>query len=77
MLLLQGEDDQYGTSRQIEVAKQECYCPVDVVMLPGVRHAPHREDTERTLMVVSDFAKRLLRDHREGEIRQDAGLAGS
>ena len=35
-------------SRQIEVAQQECYCPVEVALLPGVRHSPHREAPEAT-----------------------------
>ena len=43
ILIVQGEDDQYGTVRQIEVAQQECYCPVEVALLPDTRHAPYRE----------------------------------
>jgi pimeloyl-ACP methyl ester carboxylesterase len=66
MLIVQGEDDQYGTVRQIEVAQEECYCPLEVVLLPGVRHAPHREARAETLQVVSDFVNRLLHDHHEG-----------
>ena len=40
ILIVQGEDDQYGTMRQIEIAQEECYCPVDVALLPGVKHNP-------------------------------------
>jgi pimeloyl-ACP methyl ester carboxylesterase len=68
VLIVQGANDQYGTARQIEVAKEECYCPVDVALLPGVRHAPHREAAEMTLDVISEFANRLLRDHKEGAV---------
>ena len=68
ILIVQGENDQYGTTRQIEVAQQECYCPVDVAMLPNTRHAPHREAPEATLRAISDFVNRLLREHHEGEI---------
>ena len=35
VLIVQGEDDQYGTVKQIEIAQQECYCPVEVALLPG------------------------------------------
>ena len=28
--IVQGADDQYGTMRQVEIAQEECYCPVDV-----------------------------------------------
>ena len=33
--ILQGVDDAYGTMRQIEIAQEECYCPVDVTVIPG------------------------------------------
>ena len=48
VLIVQGEDDQYGTVKQIEVAQQECYCPVEVALLPGARHSPQREAPEAT-----------------------------
>src|SRR5277367_4865337 len=41
--ILQGADDQYGTLRQVEIAQDECYCPVDVTILAGTGHSPHRE----------------------------------
>ena len=75
ILIVQGEDDQYGTQRQIEVARQECYCPVEVALYPGVRHSPHREAPELLLASVSEFATRLLREHREGELSATAGAA--
>ena len=68
ILIVQGEDDQYGTVRQIEVAQEECYCPVEVALLPDTRHAPYREAPAATLKAISDFANRLLRDHHEGDL---------
>jgi pimeloyl-ACP methyl ester carboxylesterase len=68
ILIVQGENDQYGTVRQIEVAREECYCPVEVALLPEIRHAPYREAPAATLDAIADFANRLLRDHHEGEI---------
>ena len=59
--ILQGENDQYGTMRQVEIAQEECYCPVDVTMIPGAGHQPHREAPQETLDAVSDFAKAVLR----------------
>ena len=61
ILIVQGEDDQYGTMRQIEIAQEECYCPVDVALLPGVKHNPAREAPEVTLRATSDFVSRILR----------------
>jgi pimeloyl-ACP methyl ester carboxylesterase len=59
-LIVQGEHDQYGTVKQIEVAEQECYCPVEVALLPGAKHSPQREAPEATLEVISDFVARVL-----------------
>ena len=60
ILIVQGEDDQYGTVRQIEVAERECYCPVEVALLPGAKHSPQREATEATLKAVAEFARRAV-----------------
>jgi len=59
MLIIQGEDDQYGTLDQVETAKQACQCPLETVILPGVRHIPHREAAEETLRAIVDFTARL------------------
>jgi pimeloyl-ACP methyl ester carboxylesterase len=60
--ILQGVDDAYGTMRQIEIAREECYCPVDVTEIPGAGHQPHREAPGATLDAIADFAKAVLRD---------------
>jgi len=75
ILIVQGERDQYGTLKQVEAAQQECFCPVEVAVLPGIHHAPHREASELTLTTVADFINRLLRDHHEGEPPADSGVA--
>lgn len=72
ILIVQGEADQYGTARQIEVAQEECYCPVEVALLPGVKHVPHREAADVTLGAVAGFVNRLLRDHHEGDLAAHA-----
>jgi len=61
--IIQGADDQYGTMRQVEVAQEECYCPVDVTVLDGAGHSPHREAPAATLGVISEFANAVLRTH--------------
>jgi len=61
--ILQGADDQYGTIRQIEIAQEECYCPVEVTMIPGAGHSPFREAPEATLDAISEFAERILYTH--------------
>jgi len=59
--ILQGVDDQYGTLRQVEIAREECYCPVDVTVIPGAGHSPHREAPGATLDAISEFANAVLR----------------
>jgi pimeloyl-ACP methyl ester carboxylesterase len=60
ILIIQGEQDTFGTMRQIEIAHEECFCPVEVLMLPDVGHIPHREAPEATLGAIGDFCGRLL-----------------
>jgi pimeloyl-ACP methyl ester carboxylesterase len=60
VLIVQGKDDQYGTVKQIEAAQEECYCPVEVALLPGARHSPQRETPDTTLKAISEFVARAL-----------------
>ncbi|WP_426443062.1 alpha/beta fold hydrolase [Bradyrhizobium genosp. P] len=64
VLIVQGVDDQYGTMRQVEIAKEECYCPVDVAAVVGAGHSPHREAPAVTLEAVTEFTRAALRDDR-------------
>jgi pimeloyl-ACP methyl ester carboxylesterase len=64
ILIVQGEHDQYGTVRQVEIAQQECYCPVEVLMLAEAKHAPHREARDKTLAAVADFCRRAIEAQR-------------
>jgi pimeloyl-ACP methyl ester carboxylesterase len=58
--IVQGSADQYGTIRQIEIAQQECYCPVDVTMISGAGHSPFRETPGPALAAIADFANAVL-----------------
>ena len=67
ILIIQGEHDHYGTGRQIEIAQEECYCPVEVLLIPGIQHIPHREAPEVTLKAIADLSRRLLREHEAAQ----------
>jgi pimeloyl-ACP methyl ester carboxylesterase len=67
IVIVQGADDQYGTLRQIEIAQTQCYCPVEVELIPGVGHSPQREAPEATLKALADFANRILHLHGESQ----------
>jgi pimeloyl-ACP methyl ester carboxylesterase len=58
--VIQGTDDQYGTDRQVKIVQQLCRSPVDVVMLDGVKHSPHREVPDRAARAIADFVARIL-----------------
>jgi pimeloyl-ACP methyl ester carboxylesterase len=60
VLIVQGEDDQYGTVEQIEDAERECYCPVEVALLPNARYAPQRDAPEAALNAISEFVTRVV-----------------
>jgi pimeloyl-ACP methyl ester carboxylesterase len=62
--ILQGANDEYGSHRQVEIAQEECYCPVDVTEIPNAGHSPHREAAGAALDAISEFANAVLRDHR-------------
>jgi pimeloyl-ACP methyl ester carboxylesterase len=59
--IVQGAGDQYGTMRQVEIAQEECYCPVDVTVIANAGHSPHREAAGETLAAITDFAAAVLR----------------
>jgi pimeloyl-ACP methyl ester carboxylesterase len=75
VLVVQGADDEYGSLRQVEAVREECYCPVETVVLPGARHSPHRDAPEATLEASAGFINRLLRDHHESDRPTDSGVA--
>jgi pimeloyl-ACP methyl ester carboxylesterase len=76
--ILQGADDQYGTMRQIEIARDECYCPVAVTVITGAGHQPHREAPGATLDAVQEFANAVLRaDGSQGRLTADRTANGT
>ena len=66
VLVIQGAADPYGTLAQVRVVEEECYCPVETLVLEDVGHAPHREKPAETLGAVAEFADQIFRVHHEG-----------
>ena len=60
VLVVQGEDDQYGTADQITAAQDKCAGPVDVALMPDCGHSPHRDQADKTLDAAAAFISRLL-----------------
>lgn len=54
-LVIQGEQDEYGTLRQVDAIGRQVGGPVETVVLQRCGHAPHRDQPEAVLAAVSRF----------------------
>jgi pimeloyl-ACP methyl ester carboxylesterase len=59
MLIIQGEQDEYGTWRQVEAIERQASGPVEVLAVPKCGHAPHREHTDFALQAMTRFIQKL------------------
>ncbi|HEX3348621.1 MAG TPA: alpha/beta hydrolase [Acetobacteraceae bacterium] len=61
-LLIQGEDDPYGTTAQFDMARRRVTAPLETLLIPDARHAPHLEAPTPSLDAIAAFARRMLRE---------------
>ena len=59
VLVMQGEDDEYGTPAQVAAIASQVSGPARAVLLPGAAHTPHKEAPEATLRLAAEFIRRL------------------
>ncbi len=59
ILIVQGEQDPYGTTAQLDAVAEGASAPVARALLPEVGHAPHLEAPEATLAAVTEFVRAL------------------
>jgi pimeloyl-ACP methyl ester carboxylesterase len=60
VLLIQGEDDQYGTVAQVEAIARQVSGPVETIMLPDCAHSPHQSlQKDTTIAAIAGFVARL------------------
>ena len=57
-LLIQGEDDEYGTLAQVEAIAAQVKGPVERLILPRCGHAPHRDRPDEVLAAMRAFLER-------------------
>ena len=62
-LVLQGAEDEYGTPAQIEAIVRGVSGPVESMLIPDCRHAPHRDQEQ----LVFDTMLAFLRKHASSE----------
>jgi pimeloyl-ACP methyl ester carboxylesterase len=55
VLLIQGEQDDYGTLRQLEAIEQQVRGPVDRLVLQDCGHSPHRDQRDLVLGAMTTF----------------------
>jgi len=60
-LLIQGEDDEYGTLAQLDAIAEVAPGPVQRVVLSHCGHAPHRDQEPAVLDAISGFIERHAR----------------
>jgi pimeloyl-ACP methyl ester carboxylesterase len=60
VLLIQGEDDEYGTLRQLDAIEKGCRGPVERLVLEQCGHSPHRDQPERTLEAMATFVRGVV-----------------
>ena len=65
-LVIQGEDDEYGTIAQVDAVRRQLGAPCQTLLLPDCGHAPHRDQPERTLAAMSAFIQSITRTSSGG-----------
>ncbi|RTQ49642.1 alpha/beta hydrolase [Hymenobacter gummosus] len=60
VLVLQGENDEYGTTAQVEAIASQVGGPARSVLLPGAAHSPHKEAPDETLRLAAAFVQNVL-----------------
>lgn len=56
-LVVQGEDDPYGTVRQVDAIERRCGGPVRRLILDRCGHTPHRDRRDATLSAMTAFLR--------------------
>lgn len=59
-LIIQGEDDEYGTPAQVETIAKQVPGPVKTLLIPNCAHVPHHQAPDRVLAEMGRFIACLL-----------------
>jgi len=60
VLIIQGEDDEYGTEAQVDSIRNGVRVPVEYYLFPECKHSPHRDQPELTLHTINKFLKQRV-----------------
>lgn len=59
VLLIQGQEDNYGTLRQLETIAEKLPGGAESIILPDCGHSPFRDQSEQTLQAIVGFLQQL------------------
>jgi pimeloyl-ACP methyl ester carboxylesterase len=59
VLAIQGEDDEYGTMKQLDDIARSVAGPCELLKLPACGHTPFRDQPEKTLAAITRFVNGL------------------
>ncbi len=59
VLVIQGEDDEYGTEKQVAAIEAQAGGPVETLMLRQCGHSPHQDEETVTLAAMARFVGRV------------------
>ena len=54
-LIIHGENDEFGTTKQVDTIVTRCSGPAQAWLIPGVQHNPHKEVLEEVISRVKGF----------------------
>ena len=60
LLIIKGEDDEYGTIKQVDAIRAQVSGTVAVRMLPDCGHTPHRDQRKTTINAIIRFVQDLI-----------------
>ena len=60
VLVIQGENDQYGTEAQVESIAGRVAGPATPLLIPDCAHIPHKEATDKVIKEMTAFILKLL-----------------
>lgn len=66
VLAIQGQDDEYGTSAQVEAIVNGVTGPAESWLVPGCGHVPHQQAREKVLVRMTRFIRAVTKSERIG-----------
>jgi pimeloyl-ACP methyl ester carboxylesterase len=60
LLVIQGEEDEYGTLKQVDAVMTQTRGPVESLVLASCGHSPHRDQPEQVMSATVQFIRRIL-----------------